>query len=406
MKKFPYIEELFILDKIFNGNGSDVLRIVGGAIRNFLLGKKITDYDLSCVLPPNEVIAILERNNLRYTTVGIAFGTIVAIVNKKTFEITSTREDIQTDGRHAIVKYIGDFEKDSSRRDFTFNALYLDFHGKIYDYHDGINDLRLGMVRFIGDTDLRIREDYLRILRFFRFFGSYGTFLDNAGLEYCIMHKEMIKNLSGERIRNEMLKILDSDYSIKALKTMETNGILQIATGLSDFDFEYLEIFYSVKKFLKSVEIDPMLSLALLLKNTYSLNTIRAKWKLSKKDVDVLLKLFFFNDKKTCPKEVMFLEKNKKLTVNSVIFNSVMNYQRIPGNLLTHIMNEIDFVRDERIPSLPINGDILRSLGLKNKKEYGKILTVGRDIFIKSDFSMTKADLIKELRKRNVLPSD
>ena len=139
---FPYNKDLFLLDKIFNTDTPDNLRIVGGAVRNFLLNKKINDFDLSTTFLPQETQKILDDNNIKNIPTGINFGTVTAIINNKTYEITSTRKDIKTDGRHAVVEYTKDFKIDAERRDFTFNALYLDFKGNIYDYFEGIKDLK------------------------------------------------------------------------------------------------------------------------------------------------------------------------------------------------------------------------------------------------------------------------
>ena len=138
---FPYTKELLLLNNIFNGTHGDNLRIVGGAIRNFLLNKEISDFDLSTTFLPEQTIEILEQNKIKYFSTGIGFGTVVAVINNKIFEITTTREDIKTDGRHAEVKFTQNFEIDAKRRDFTFNALYLDFHNNLFDYFNGIEDL-------------------------------------------------------------------------------------------------------------------------------------------------------------------------------------------------------------------------------------------------------------------------
>ena len=209
---FPYNQDLLKLNEIFNKNNQDNLRIVGGAVRNFLLNKEIIDFDLSTTFTPTETQKILDKNNIKNIPTGVNFGTITAIFNKKTYEITSTRKDIQTDGRHAIVEYTKDFKIDAERRDFTFNALYLDFNNNVYDYFNRISDLKKGIIRFIGNAESRIKEDYLRILRFFRFYTYYGNVLDNEGLKYSILYKEKLNSLSAERIKTEMFKIFDAKF--------------------------------------------------------------------------------------------------------------------------------------------------------------------------------------------------
>ena len=167
---FPYTDELLLLNDIFNANHEDNLRIVGGAVRNYMIGEEISDFDLSCRLSPEKILDILQKNQIKAIPTGIKFGTITAVIKNKCFEITTTRKDVKTDGRHAVVEYTTNFEVDAQRRDFTFNALYLDFDGNLYDYFNGLNDLKNGIVRFIGNAEDRIKEDYLRILRLFRFY--------------------------------------------------------------------------------------------------------------------------------------------------------------------------------------------------------------------------------------------
>ena len=166
-----FTNELKYLFEILLKTG-DELRLVGGCIRNYFLGKKINDYDLATQHEPDQLIDILKKNSVSYLDLNRKFGTITAIINGKKFEITSLRRDIASDGRHAVVKFTRDYLEDAKRRDFTFNALYSDANGVIYDYFDGISDLKKGLIRFIGDPEQRILEDHLRILRLCAVFHS------------------------------------------------------------------------------------------------------------------------------------------------------------------------------------------------------------------------------------------
>ncbi len=403
---FNYTDELLILDKIFNKNNEDNLRIVGGAVRNFLINKKINDYDLSCKLLPEQTIALLEKNNIKSVPTGIKFGTVMAIINGKTFEITTTREDVKTDGRHAEVKFTNDFKIDAARRDFTFNALYLDFNGNIYDYFDGITDLNKGIVRFIGNAEKRIKEDYLRILRFFRFFSYYGSVLDNDGLKYSIEYKEKLKNLSGERIKSEMFKIFMSDYPLNALYIMNNNKILQIITEIEDFNFQYLEIFYSIKKYL-NFNIDANLVVALILNNLDDLNKLRENWRFSKKENTEIFKLIehkydaLYSNNNL--KEFLFNGIDKQLLIKLLIVNSIVNSSNIKNNLLDYINNSINFIINEKIPTFSLAGSDLYNSGFKDKKIYSTLIKRAKELFIKSNFSLSKKEIIKQLKIDNNL---
>lgn len=393
---FPYTKELLLLNNIFNGTHGDNLRIVGGAIRNFLLNKEISDFDLSTTFLPEQTIKILKQNNIKYFPIGIGFGTVVAVINNKMFEITTTREDIKTDGRHAEVKFTQNFEIDAKRRDFTFNALYLDFHNNLFDYFNGIEDLMKGIVRFIGNAENRIQEDYLRILRFFRFYCYYGIVLDNQGLKYSIKYKDKLTTLSGERIKAEMFKILLSDYPIKTLHIMNQNGILQIITSIDDFDFNKIELLYSIKKYIKN-NVSAELVLTLLLKNTDELDILRNKWKLSKKENNKIFNLLLHKGDKIYNKkqiqELLFYSNDKNHVIDLVIINAILNDINNPQD---YINNLINFIQSIKIPSFPINGNDLEKLDIKNKKDYGKIISILKQEFIESDFKLTKEELLNK----------
>ena len=398
---FPYTKELLLLNNIFNGTHGDNLRIVGGAIRNFLLNKEISDFDLSTTFLPEQTIKILEQNKIKYFSTGIGFGTVVAVINNKIFEITTTREDIKTDGRHAEVKFTQNFEIDAKRRDFTFNALYLDFHNNLFDYFNGIEDLMKGIVRFIGNAENRIQEDYLRILRFFRFYCYYGIVLDNQGLKYSIKYKDKLTTLSGERIKAEMFKILLSDYPIKTLHIMNQNGILQIITSIDDFDFNKIELLYSIKKYIKN-NVSAELVLSLLLKNIDELDILKNKWKLSKKENNKIFNLLLHKGDKIYNKkqiqELLFYSNDKNHVIDLVIINAILNNINNPQD---YINNLINFIQSIKIPSFPINGNDLEKLDIKNKKDYGKIISILKQEFIESDFKLTKEELLNKVNTIN-----
>jgi poly(A) polymerase len=207
--------------------GKGCVRFVGGCVRNLLMGKEVSDLDLSTQLTPDETEMALAAAGIRSVPTGKAFGTITAVVDGKPFEITSLREDVETDGRRAVVTYTADWAKDALRRDFYLNALYADIDGAVYDpTGQGIADAQTGRVRFIGEAAQRIREDYLRILRFFRFSAGYARKIDADSLAACVALKAGIDTLSGERIQQEMLKTLSLPQPLAAFTTMQANGIM------------------------------------------------------------------------------------------------------------------------------------------------------------------------------------
>jgi poly(A) polymerase len=202
-------------------------RFVGGAVRNALLGIPVTDIDIAVPMPPEETVKRLEKAEIKFVATGWEHGTVTAILGGQPFEVTSLRRDVETDGRHAIVAFTDDWEEDSTRRDFTMNALYAGADGEIFDYHGGIQDLIAGRVRFVGDASARIREDYLRLLRLFRFYACYGKGeMDADALRAAAAAKQGLGQLSGERIAKELLRLLECSNPVPALRMMAASGIL------------------------------------------------------------------------------------------------------------------------------------------------------------------------------------
>ena len=202
-------------------------RFVGGAVRNALLGVGVADIDIAVPMPPSEVLARLVARNIKVVETGMDHGTVTAIVGSQAFEITSLRRDVETDGRHAVIAFTDDWAEDAARRDFTINALYASASGEIFDYATGVEDLIAGKVRFMGDARARIAEDYLRVLRLFRFHAWYGKGdVDTEGLRAAAEAKDKLKTLSAERIAKELLRLLEAGNPTPVLRVMAATGIL------------------------------------------------------------------------------------------------------------------------------------------------------------------------------------
>jgi len=214
----------------------EATRLVGGCVRDALLGRASDDIDLTTTLLPPAVIARAEAAGLRAIPTGIDHGTVTLLADEAAFEVTTLREDVETDGRHAVVRFGRDFALDAQRRDFTINALSLTPDGKLRDTTGGVDDLRAGRVRFIGEARTRIREDALRILRFFRFHARYGAGPpDPEGLSACIDARDALDGLSRERIRAEFLKLLLAPGAATAVATLsETGLLLRLIGGFGD----------------------------------------------------------------------------------------------------------------------------------------------------------------------------
>ena len=218
--KFHITNQLqHLLDVLKDNNGKS--RFVGGIVRDAIIGQENADIDIATTLKPNDIMNILSENKIRYLDLGSKYGTITALVGDEKAEITTLRIDTECDGRHTNPIFTDDFEQDALRRDFTINAMsYCPFAHELYDYTGGYDDLIAGKVRFIGDALLRIEEDHLRILRFFRFSNRFAKFLDEESLESCIKLRHMLNKISKERILMELNRMILSDTADKVFGQM------------------------------------------------------------------------------------------------------------------------------------------------------------------------------------------
>jgi len=214
------------------GRDGEAARVVGGAVRNALLGEPISEFDVATTAVPDEVIRRANAAGFKPVPTGIEHGTVTVVIAGRPFEVTTLREDVETFGRRANVRFGRDWRADAERRDFTMNALSAGADGVVHDYVGGRADLEVRRVRFIGDPKKRIDEDYLRILRFFRFHAAYGHGLpDAAGLAACIAGRAGLSQLSRERVRMELLKLLLARHATAALAAMAESGLLLPVLG-------------------------------------------------------------------------------------------------------------------------------------------------------------------------------
>ncbi|MDF1720230.1 MAG: CCA tRNA nucleotidyltransferase [Minwuia sp.] len=254
------------------------VRVVGGAVRDHLLGRPIKDVDLATTLQPDAVIEAAAQAGLRTIPTGMDHGTVSFVINGQTYETTTLRADVETDGRHAVVRYTDNWAEDARRRDLTMNALYLDPHGVLHDpLGQGEADARAGIIRFIGDATERIREDYLRILRFFRFHAQLGwPIRDAVGLAACTAEAEGLRQLSVERVWQEMLLLLSAPAPLQILQAMRTGGVLNVVAPEIDPQRPL------------PVQPDAVLRLAALIETRDAADALARRWKLSKADASRL----------------------------------------------------------------------------------------------------------------------
>jgi poly(A) polymerase len=268
--------------------GGRPARFVGGCVRDGLLGLEPAgpDLDLATPEPPERVMELLQAAGFKTIPTGLAHGTVTAVTDAQRFEITTLRRDVATDGRHASVAFTDDFEADAARRDFTINAMSCDREGRLFDYFGGRADLAAGRVRFVGPASARIAEDYLRILRFFRFLAHYGRPpADAEALQACADAAPEIAQLSGERVQAEMRKLLAAKDPLPALDLMRGSGVLtHVVPGAPAAD-------RLARLLALAPQADWLLRLAALLRGQDAVQQMAWRWRLSSRDATRLLAL-------------------------------------------------------------------------------------------------------------------
>lgn len=378
-------ETSLIIDAIEKFGGE--ARLVGGCVRDSILQREIHDIDLATNLLPDQAIKALKLRNIKTIPTGLKHGTITAILNQRSFEITTLRHDVKCDGRHAKVEFTNNWQADASRRDFTFNALYADKHGHIYDYFGGTQDLKAQRLNFIGNAEDRIKEDYLRILRAFRFHAKIcvGDLSDEI-LSVCKKHSHMIQNLSGERIRDEILKLLECNDPFPTLKSMQESDVLQKIIPKE----VKCEILSSSLLF----GTDALVKLALLLRTTkndrLSLGEYVSKFlRLSNKQKKKLSFLLSNNIK------TELSEKEQKKYISLFGRELYCDLVKICGVESGENIDEyISFANTFNIPKFPLSGDDLISIGHQPGKSLGRNLELLKQHWEDSSYTLTKEELV------------
>jgi poly(A) polymerase len=382
-----------ILDKLKSQGGN--ARLVGGVVRDAILNISTHDIDIATTLLPEQVeITLSDLPKIKIINHAKKFGTIFIRYEDEHFEITTLRNDIQTDGRRAIVSFTEDFEIDASRRDFTVNALsYCPFENKIYDYFNGMNHLNDRKIIFIGDPHKRIQEDFLRILRFFRFSSTYAKIIDQNGVKACFDLKEGLKILSKERIKIEMDKIINSQ-NVNILEIMKQNSILEILYNYP-FDLEYIREFYElIKNF--SIKFDNNYKYIIYGLIFYKYNYSQEYFlelKFTKKDTKILYQIII------TIKEIIYSEN---FFYNNIWFEQqdFFQYFVIIAILFKKINIDsakkiISKYKNLSLPIFPISAkDLLEFKQYDCLKQIGKDLEFLKNIWIQSDFYLNKEALL------------
>ncbi len=395
--KIKILSKSFQLKKIFDviNSYSEIseIRLVGGCIRKILNNEQVDDIDLATNLEPNEVCEILKNNQINFFETGINHGTITAVIDDKKFEITSLREDLLTDGRHAHVKFSKDWRKDASRRDFTINSIYSDREGNIFDPFNGKEDLEKGIVNFIGNGEKRIKEDYLRILRYLRFFLNYSKQKHNAEtLKIIRKNIEGISQLSKERLLDELKKITTPNNLIKISKDKETLDLISIIFPELKYIHYFSKINSQAKSFLNEVDFLFLLSI-MIIDETDNVDYFLYKYNLSNKDQNrIKIISDFYKDK---PNLKSFSEKNMNKILyyqgkQAVLDILMYNIFRFKKSNQENISNLIKLYKSKNVPLMPIKADLLMSkFNLKEGRALGNKLKLIEAKWVENNFQIS-----------------
>ena len=393
----------FIFERLQGGIPADkvVARFVGGCVRKHLSNGKIDDIDIATILTTDQIKEKFKDTNFKVIDTGIKHGTVTILFNKFKVELTTLRKDIQTDGRHAKVEFTDDWKQDSERRDFTINAIYLDINGKIFDPQMGTLDLKNHNIKFIGDPQRRIEEDYLRIIRFIRFKIMYDSKVEPSTSDIIKQNLDGIKKISKERILIELLKILDLE---NFLRINQDSNLKEIFSMIFP-EFLYLNRLERLKKVYNNTELNRDILLGILLideKDNYEY--FIHKYKASNKMKETLEKL---------KKNLLILKSNKDFFEKDLIKNVYLNGKNhlIALNLLYYSMNSkvkiIDFskiynkILKTKVPLFPINGEFLKKKGMKEGQFLGNVLKTLEIEWMNNNFKISN-ERIEEMIKKNL----
>ena len=397
------IKEAQIIFSYLNEIGKESkVRFVGGCVRKAICGENIDDIDLATSLEPDEVKKRLNKEYIKVIDTGISHGTVTAIVNKKKFEITTLRKDVSTDGRHANVEFTLNWEQDASRRDFTINAIYVDKDGRIFDPLNGISDLQSGKIKFIGFPEERIQEDYLRILRYFRFFTQYSKIdYDQNIIRSIKQYINGLNKISNERIFDELKKILTLKNVYNLFSHSTSREIIQNIFPQFKY-YERLEIINKLSQKL-SDKYDNYLILALLIvdeSNNYEYfchkykmsNSIKNRLKNISINFENLKSKKFYSEENI--KKLIYLS-SKDYVRDLLLFSACANYKINTFSF----EKSIDYVNSCKIPKFPISGDYLKKYGYQTGRVLGKKLKSLEEKWIENNFVIDKKVVEESLGK-------
>ena len=399
--KFKELNQRTEVKKIFNAirdfSENSEVRYVGGCVRKIINRESIDDIDLATNITPEELMTVLDKNDIKFYETGIEHGTVTAIIDNIKFEITSLRKDIKTDGRHAKVEYSQDWHEDASRRDFSINSIYSDIEGNLFDPFNGKKKIEDGVVEFIGEEEKRIKEDYLRILRYVRFFLNYSKVGHSSSTIKAIK-----KNLSGmskissERLLDEFKKLSRSEGFLKLGKDKFCLEIIILIFP----QFKQINIIKNItKKNIKNLDFIILISL-LINDGSDNIEYFFYRFNISNNDKKRILFLKNFFSSKTNKKTFSRANLWKEFYLNGkqTLFD-LLNYQILKSyNSYKELFDEIEFFKDKKCPTMPVNANFLMEhYNFEEGKELGVKLKKIEEKWLNNNFKISENEIKKLL---------
>jgi len=390
-----------IFDAINSYSENSEVRYVGGCVRKIIKKEAIDDIDLATNLKPNEVCEALKKNKIDYYETGIEHGTITALIDKQKYEITSLRKDVVTDGRHAKIEFSSDWKEDAERRDFSINSIYSDKNGNLFDPNNGKKDLEEGLINFIGDTENRIKEDYLRILRYVRFFINYSNHKHRPEIIKIIKRNiDGISKLSSERLLDEFKKITNSKNFLKLFEDDLSLELLYLIFP----QFKNLENFKKLNSYAKNniFNIDFIFLLSLMvIDGTDNTEYFLYKFNISKKDQKRLKMINSFYNEGIDIKKFTEKNLNKYLYYNgneAVI--DIINFKIFTSNKVEKkLINLLEYYKDKVIPIIPITAKtLMNDFNIPEGKTLGNKFKSIEEIWVNNGFKISDKQVQKVIK--------
>ncbi|KNY35102.1 MULTISPECIES: CCA tRNA nucleotidyltransferase [unclassified Agrobacterium] len=401
----PALKRIFTL---LNADGGEV-RIVGGAVRNALMDLPVVDVDMATTLTPDVVVQRAKAAGIKAVPTGIEHGTVTLVIDGEGFEVTTLRRDVETNGRHAQVAFGTDWQTDAERRDLTINALYADEKGEIIDLIDGLPDVETRTVRFIGDATMRIAEDYLRILRFFRFFAHYGSGRPDAdGLRASARAKDKLGTLSAERVWSELKKLLSARDPSRALLWMRQSGVLaEILPETEKWGIDAIHGLVATEQSL-GWAVDPMLRLAAIVPpDKERLAALATRLRLSKAEAGYLANwasapVIDPEMKETALDRLLYREGVEGVKTRLKLALASARADLSAGDAAMQKVARLStlLTRAEKFkkPGFPLSGADVMAAGVESGPKVGEVLKSLEEKWIDVNFSLDRAALTARLK--------